>query len=1315
MDHSHVLKNKPTYNTLLDDENVSFNEPIKSGAHRKTDMSLQISTTRPDLYQKCNRNSHSSCHSSDTSSAYSGSDTMTSIHSSSIDAEEIDLSGLVESVVDSDEEDLAEPMENANIRDTVRDCLEKDPSERSESDVEVLLGFTQNLKAFTNMTLTVRRALCSVLVFAVVEKAGTVVMNDGEELDSWSVLINGIVEVEHPGGATDQLQYGDSFGIAPTMEKSYHNGIMRTKTDDCQFVCITQTDYYRILHEGEGNIKKHEENGKVVKVTELRKTDTAGKREPVVIRGSPEQLMLHLIEENSINDPTYVEDFLLTHRTFIDTQIHVANQLLEWFRSDEIDAIKPALSEGLSSTPSYIDIKYRVARVVILWVNNYFTDFETDAQMMEFLELFELELEKYNMLEELKLLHVAHTHKARTRNITLTRSSRDESLHFKIIGGYEKGGGIFILETDRNSKACEMGLRRGDQILEVNGQNFEHVTHARAMEILTGTTHLSIAVRSNLLVFRELLNSTSKNSPRLKNKMKIASDLAKLQATDTRVRLSSVDLLTSSDVTDNAAADPLLKYSNAFPKPPMTPNKYSNEAKSTSSLSHIKSGGGFMTLGPKKRIQKALQKLNLLPKSAVMDSSPGNDDDDASSGFLTATTISSSSSSSSYQQTVAVPDTNVDNDEANFEINDGAALDDQKDGDNDIQSDMRQSISLSTATISTMTSVSSGASTGTSTSNPSNYFSHADSHQQDMAMLYDDMRVADYPENVLKIFKPDQTYKFLLVHKETTAHEVVMLALQEFGMHDPSSNFSLCEVSVGDGGMIKQRRLPEQLQNLSERIGLSSRYYLKTNGISETLVPDEMASELVRENNVHFLQLNPNEMAIQLTNQDFQIFRQIESTEYIDDLFEIKSKYGVPMLEKFAELVNAEMFWVVSEICREPNIVRRSKIVKHFIKIARHCKECKNFNSVFAIISGLGHTSVSRLRLTWEKLPSKYQKLFNDLQELMDPSRNMSKYRQLVASELAQKRSLIPFYPVVKKDLTFIHLGNDTRIEGLINFEKLRMISKEVRTLMDMCSSPTPYMDNILSMLDIKSQPSAAMSALNQITTTIGHTITANIIQHGSATVKRRKKSAATPNPKKMFEEAQMVRKVKAYLNQIQIIKDEEKLHVMSLECEPAIVISAPNSVTIRKRHPSPTLSTTSSTSSKSDGMKAVGPKFGTASPQAVKKILSLAENTKIRPHQARLGMNLPHGSGLPFQHNFQHHTNLSPSPSPGSHRRIASTTGKRLESGQKAFSQRPLHSRFHRLAASALFCASKCHQQVCTRALSLRHTHSVTICRSLS
>ncbi|XP_063703406.1 rap guanine nucleotide exchange factor 2 isoform X3 [Culicoides brevitarsis] len=1158
---------------------------------------------RPDLYQKCNRGSHSS----DTSSAYSGSDTMTSVHSSSLDADEVDLSGLVESVVDSDEDDLAESMDSLTVRDTVRECLEKDPSDRTVDDIETLLEFTQKLKAFTNMTLAVRRALCSVMVFAVVEKAGTIVMNDGEELDSWSVLINGHVEIEHSNGETEHLHYGDDFGILPTMDKLYHRGVMRTKVDDCQFVCITQTDYYRIQHSGEENIKKHEEDGNVVMVTELRPgtTENGSRRGHVVIRGTAEKLMQQLIEENSLTDPTYVEDFLLTHRTFIENPMLVAKQLTDWFENEENTSVLNSSSASTSTNSSTStlmttssgscssDIKDRVARVVLLWVNNHFTDFETDPHMMEFLENFESGLEKKNMEGQLRLLHIAAHHKARTRVTTLTRSSRDEDLNFSIMGGYEQGCGVFISNVVKKSKAEDVGLKRGDQILEVNGNSFEHVSYNRAQEILMGTTHLSITVRSNLLAFKEMLQAQDTNSPRPRTtRRKVVSDISKLagMTCDPRARLSTVDLIGSNIVDQVDCA--------VLPSP----------------MKEKKDGikGGFLTLGPKRRLQKALIKMNLLPKNI-------NLFDD---------TVSGGTEESTYAHV--------------------------KDAGTQLDSSSSTSSSLSNLS---MTKLSVAQSTGTSVTGggaskePGLYHSH--SNPDLTTLYYEDFRASDYPEHVLKVYKSDQTCKYLLINKETTAHEVVMLALQEFGIHESSSNFSLCEVSVGEGGMIKQRRLPDQLQNLAERIGLSSRYYLKTNGITETLVPDEMAPDLIRESQVHFLQLNANEIAIQLTFQDFCVFRAIEATEYIDDLFELKSRYGKPKLKEFSELVNHEMFWVVTEICMEMNIVKRSRIVKQFIKIARHCKECKNFNSMFAIISGLGHGAVSRLRLTWEKVPTKYQRLFNDLQELMDPSRNMSKYRQLITTELIAQNPMIPFYPVVKKDLTFIHLGNDTKIENLINFEKLRMIAKEVRILSHMCSSSY----DIMTMFELKGQaPSNAMVALNQMNMNSNAT---TIVSHqGSATVKRRKKSTAAPNPKKMFEEAQMVRRVKAYLNNLKVITDEDKLHELSMQCEPH-GNSAPNTVTIRKRHPSPTLSTTSSTSSTSEGKKSLAsnsanPKFGAASPQAVKKILSLAEPTKTRPHQPR-HIPLP---GLNLHHNLHHNQlHTSPSPSPGAHRRTGSSS----------------------------------------------------------
>ncbi|OXU27302.1 hypothetical protein TSAR_016056 [Trichomalopsis sarcophagae] len=898
-----------------------------------------------------------------------------------------------------------------------------------------------------------------------------------------------------------------------------------------------------VYTEEEENTRRHEEDGRVILVTELRGAlDGGARRGHVVIRGTSDRLMLQLIEENSITDPTYVEDFLLTHRTFVDNSQFVANQLLEWFEQAQV--------------------RDRVARVVLLWVNNHFTDFETDPMMMEFLEKFEACLEKEKMLGQQRLLNIACAAKARTRNVVLARPSRDEVLHFSILGGYEKK------YVEKKSKAEDVGLKRGDQILEVNGQSFEHVNHAKALEILRGSTHLSITVKSNLLAFKEMLAKPD-NSPRQRSRPSKPEILPRLQ-TDPRIRLSThVDPLTP--------VNPLNPMVGGVPL--LIPADSSNVSPCKDAKKEHK---GFMTLGPRKRFQKALMKMNILPKNM---------------------------------------------------INDGVHADDPLGPPH--------------------------TPPGTGLSQQSSNLYHSRSNP-DLTSLYcyDEPRAPDYPEHVLKVYKADQTCKYLLVHKETTAHEVVMLALQEFGITESSSNFSLAEVSVGEGGMIKQRRLPDQLQNLAERIGLSSRYYLKTNGISETLVADEQAPDLVRESQVHFLQLNAIEVAAQLTFQDFNIFRQIESTEYVDDLFELKSKYGVPMLSQFAELVNREMFWVVTEVCSEHNIVRRSKIIKQFIKIARQCKECKNFNSMFAIVSGLGHGAVSRLRASWEKLPSKYQRLFSDLQELMDPSRNMSKYRQLVASEQTQP-PIIPFYPVVKKDLTFIHLGNDSRVEGLVNFEKLRMIAKEVRTLTNMCSSAY----DLQTMLERGGQPSSsAMVALNQMTTG-GQT----------ATVKRRKKSAAAPNPKKMFEEAQMVRRVKAYLANIKVISDEEKLHQLSVECEPhvgavAMAAAVPLGGSRGRRHPSPTLSTTSSASSTSEGRKSIqGTKFGAASPQAVRKMLALSDPHKTRPYQPKHC-----AAPLPVPGLALHSSALEQSP--GAPRRVGSGSNRV-----------PMHERSHSDTPSGL------------------------------
>ncbi|RMC18545.1 hypothetical protein DUI87_04437 [Hirundo rustica rustica] len=68
--------------------------------------------------------------------------------------------------------------------------------------------------------------------------------------------------------------------------------------------------------------------------------------------------------------------------------------------------------------------------------------------------------------------------------------------------------------------------------------------------------------------------------------------------------------------------------------------------------------------------------------------------------------------------------------------------------------------------------------------------------------------------------------------------------------------------------------------------------------------------------------------------------------------------------------------------------------------------------------------------------------LFNCVHE--DPSRNHRAYRLTVAK---LDPPIIPFMPLLIKDMTFTHEGNKTFTDNLVNFEKMRMIANTVRTV----------------------------------------------------------------------------------------------------------------------------------------------------------------------------------------------------------------------------------------------------------------------------
>uniref|UniRef100_A0AAY4EDI9 Rap guanine nucleotide exchange factor (GEF) 6 n=1 Tax=Denticeps clupeoides TaxID=299321 RepID=A0AAY4EDI9_9TELE len=929
---------------------------------------------------------------------------------------DVDLSGLPEAPVDSEEEeeedeDLERSADTLLSRDLVRECLEKDPTDRSDDDIEQLLEFMHQLPAFANMTMSVRRELCTVMMFEVVEQAATAILQDTQELDHWYVILNGSVEISHVDGRTEMLCMGNSFGISPSLDKQYMSGVVRTKGDDCQFVCIAQEDYWRILNQVEKNTHKVEEEGEIVMVKEHRELDRSGTRKGhIVIKGTPERLIMHLVEEPSVVDPTYIEDFLLTYRTFLSNPMEVGRKLLEWFNADSL--------------------RDAVTRIVLLWVNNHFNDFEGDPEMTQFLEDFEKHLET-KMKGHLRLLNIACAAKAKWRQVTLQKPSRESPLFFTLQGGSERGFGIFLESVEKGSKAAEAGLKRGDQIMEINGQNFENISLSKAMDILRNNTHLSLTVKTNIFVFKELLSRI------IHEKKNGGPHIPKIQK----------------------------KEGNRFSIPDLPGDMEFPTDKSHKKLKANTVSGG------RNKIRKMLEKtrFSILPPKPFSDGGVGHSQDDSIVGTKHS----------------------------------------------------RHSVAIMPI--------------------PGNLSSSSPDLLQPTTSVLDFNNPTDIPDQVIRVFKADQQSCYIIISKDTTAKDVVSHAVNEFSLLASPETYSLCEVSVSPEGVTKQRRLPDQLSKLADRIQLNGRYYLKNNMETETLCSDEDAQELLKESQISLLQLSTVEVAAQLSMRDFELFRNIESTEYVDDLFKLDLPAGSRHLKRFEDVINQETFWVATEILREPNAMKRMKTVKLFIKIALHCRECKNFNSMFAIISGLNLAPVARLRSTWEKLPSKYEKLFRDLQDIFDPSRNMAKYRNILTSQSMQP-PIIPLFPVVKKDLTFLHEGNDSSVDGLVNFEKLRMIAKEIRHVVRMTSA---NMDPAI-MFRQRKKKWKSLGSLSQGSTN------SNLLDVQSGAHKKRVRRSSLLNAKKLYEDAQMARKVKQYLSNLQVETDEEKFQIMSLQCEPA-------------------------------------------------------------------------------------------------------------------------------------------------------------------
>ncbi|EGD74859.1 hypothetical protein PTSG_07089 [Salpingoeca rosetta] len=77
-----------------------------------------------------------------------------------------------------------------------------------------------------------------------------------------------------------------------------------------------------------------------------------------------------------------------------------------------------------------------------------------------------------------------------------------KGIGMSICGGHDQGVGIYISAVDVDGIAAQHNLKPGDQLCDVNGVDFDLLTHAEAVKILTGSEHLFMTIKPGKYVPR---------------------------------------------------------------------------------------------------------------------------------------------------------------------------------------------------------------------------------------------------------------------------------------------------------------------------------------------------------------------------------------------------------------------------------------------------------------------------------------------------------------------------------------------------------------------------------------------------------------------------------------------------------------------------------------------------------------------------------------------------------------------------------------------------------------------------------------------
>ncbi|KAG6929783.1 Rap guanine nucleotide exchange factor like 1, partial [Chelydra serpentina] len=302
-----------------------------------------------------------------------------------------------------------------------------------------------------------------------------------------------------------------------------------------------------------------------------------------------------------------------------------------------------------------------------------------------------------------------------------------------------------------------------------------------------------------------------------------------------------------------------------------------------------------------------------------------------------------------------------------------------------------------------------------------------------------------------RVYMPDHSYVTIRSRLSASVQDILTAVTEKLQYSEEQSTReeALALVVVASSG--EKATLQPSEECVFTTLGINSHLFACTKDAIESLVP--LPEEIqVSPGDTEIHRVEAEEIANHMTAFHWELFRCIHELEFVDYVFHgERGRRETANLELLLQRCSEVQHWVATEVLLCESLGKRAHLLKKFIKIAAICKQNQDMLSFYAVVMGLDNAAVSRLRLTWEKLPGKFKNLFRKFETLTDPCRNHKTYREVLSK---MNPPLIPFVPLILKDLTFVHEGSKTLLDGLVNVEKLHSIAEKVRTIRKYRSRP---------------------------------------------------------------------------------------------------------------------------------------------------------------------------------------------------------------------------------------------------------------------